>query len=136
MNNILNDFSEIFNWDILNEQSESFQNAKPFRNIFLKGIFKENFYKKLYDSYPKFDESWVVENDWRRAAKRKNLVSETKINGDDWNLEWKKFATYVTSKEFFNNISKFTGINITRHMDTSFLASEKGDFQEGNFKKR
>jgi len=142
MDDALNDYREIINWDSLYEQSESFQNAKPFRNVYVKGIFKENFYKKLYDSYPKFDESWIIENDWRRSAKRKNLVSETKINGNDWNSEWKKFATYVISKEFFNNIIKFTGIKVTRHMDTSFLTSEKGDFQlphvdaDGNYENK
>ena len=51
------DFSEIMNWDALFEQSETFRNNKPFRFTFVKGIFKQDFYDKLYDAFPKFNEN-------------------------------------------------------------------------------
>ena len=44
---------QIFNWDNLFKASQEFKNNKPFKFAFIEGIFKESFYKKLYETYPK-----------------------------------------------------------------------------------
>ncbi len=134
--------NEIIDWKKFFEHSTRFFDSKPFRYIYAKNIIKEDFYKKLYDAFPKFDKSWIIENDWRRSAKRKNLVSEREISDSVTSIEWRKFGSYVSSKEFLENLSKFTGLKLTRHMDTSFLISQKGDFQlphidaDGNYENK
>ena len=46
----------IINWSNANIKSEEFKNQKPFKFGFIKNIFEEEFYRKLYETYPNIDD--------------------------------------------------------------------------------
>ena len=126
------DFSEIMNWNALFEQSESFKNNKPFRFAFVKGIFKQDFYDKLYSTFPKFNENWFVNNDYRRAAKCKTLHEKDEhVPKYDETIspEWNKLKRFIYSNEFIDNFSKFSDIKFSGIYEGGFFANSKGDFQ-------
>ena len=55
--------SRMINWKSLQNQSENFQKNKPFKFAFIEDFFEKNFYEKLYNSYPKIDETWKIGSD-------------------------------------------------------------------------
>ena len=48
----------IINWDNVFSQKEFFMNAKPFKFAFIENVFDNDFYEKLYQTYPKIDNTW------------------------------------------------------------------------------
>ena len=54
--------SEIINWKNIFAQSSTFQTQKPTKWAFLEEFFTKDFYEKLYETYPKKDDSWFVES--------------------------------------------------------------------------
>ena len=52
---------DIVNWDIINEKSSHFKNAKPTKWAFTKEFLNRELYEELEQTYPKFDNnSWNV----------------------------------------------------------------------------
>lgn len=127
----MEDFSDIINWDVLFENSKTFRNNKPFRYGFVKGIFKQKFYDGLYETFPKFDKTWFINNDYRRSAKTRHFIDEKGEQKYDPLLspEWNKLKRYITSKEFINNFSKYSGIKFSKVVRGGFFANGKSDFQ-------
>lgn len=132
----MEDFSGMINWDNVFRQSQVFQNNKPAKFGFIEEFFHRDFYEKLYNTYPKEDDgSWYrLTNDFSRSAMRRNF-GKIKPNDpiddvDDPLLspEWNKFKRYMNSKEFADNISKYTGIQVTRPNHYVFINLHKGDF--------
>lgn len=126
---------KIFNWENLPNYSESFKNNKPFKFCFIKNIFDQEFYDQLYETYPKFDETWSIDNGYRRTAKCKELKFDKNSNDPYFDKtlspHWNEFFKYVHSDEFFLKMSEFVGIKITKVIDSSlgFTNLGKGDFQ-------
>ena len=52
-------FSNIVNWDSVSNQSSSFKNQTPFHFALIEKFFERDFYEKLYETYPKIDETWT-----------------------------------------------------------------------------
>tara|TARA_B100000029_G_scaffold471143_1_gene510568 strand:+ start:2456 stop:3121 length:666 start_codon:yes stop_codon:yes gene_type:complete len=126
------DFSDVIDWDALFEQTETFKNNKPFRFAFVKGIFKQDFYDKLYQAFPKFNKNWFVNNDYRRAAKCRDLhrKDESSPQYDETiSPEWNKFKRLICSNQFVENFSRFTGTKFSSIYESGFFANSKGDFQ-------
>ena len=103
---------------------------------FVEEFFDRNFYEKLYGTYPKEnDGAWYrITNDFSRSAMRRNFgktrPNDPIDNEDDPLLseEWNKFKRYMTTTEFANNISKYTGIKVTGLQHYVFINLHKGDF--------
>ena len=51
--------SHIINWEKLFSYSDTFQNNKPCKWAFIEDFFQREFYDQLYETFPKFDDSWV-----------------------------------------------------------------------------
>lgn len=132
----MKDFNNIINWENVFPNSETFNTTKPFKFGFVEEFFHQKFYDRLYETYPKeSDGAWYrITDDFSRSAMRRNF-GKTKPNDplddeDDPLLskEWNKFKRYMNSSEFAANISKYTGITVTRPQHYVFINLHKGDF--------
>ena len=52
----------IVNWDNVFKHSKTFQDGKPVKWVFVEDFFVNDFYEKLYETYPKKDDSWFTES--------------------------------------------------------------------------
>ena len=63
---------DIVNWDIINEKSSHFKNAKPTKWAFTKEFLNRELYEELEQTYPKFDNnSWNVTDNEEKLSYRK-----------------------------------------------------------------
>jgi len=136
----LEDFEGIINWENLFKKSEEFKNNQPVHYSFIEEIFERKFYEKLYETYPKFDNTWIVRDEENRYGTSKDLTYTYSNNSsnpeeleDDPTLskEWNKFRRYTVTPEFSKNFTKFSGIKLTgpKEKTFNFIALEKGGFQ-------
>jgi hypothetical protein len=126
------DFDEILDTDKIMSYTESFKNSKPFRHAYIQRIFKKDFYDKLYETFPKYDNTWFVNNDYRRSARTRSFYSkEDNEPTYDHNLssEWNKMKQFICSQQFLDIFSKFLGIKFSTVYESGFFANKKGDFQ-------
>ena len=68
--------NKIINWNNVFAESENFQSKKPFKFAYIKGVFNNEFYEKLYETYPKRDKTWIAGKDYRRSTFHKTLLNE------------------------------------------------------------
>lgn len=131
----MDDFSNIINWENIFNKSEDFKNAKPFKFGFVEEFFKKDFYDKLYQTYPEFDETWEDGSDhsksqlirlWENYG-HQDAVGER----DDPQLSdaWNKLKRYAMTEEFVSNFRTFSGIEVTKFKLFRFVAYKKGGFQ-------
>ena len=113
--------NEIINWDNVFLQSETFQKNKPFQYGFIKNFLNKEFYDILYNSYPKDDDSWITPKDFGRSAKKRwfgiadpnSDKCSLDVEDSSLNESWNKFFHYIHSKEFLENMSKFSNDKIS-----------------------
>jgi len=127
--------SEIINWDNIFAKSKEFQNNTPFKFGFIENWLQKDFYEKLYETYPKIDESWDTLSDlskfqyyrlWGSAEKNVPVPS-----GPDPNLNehWNLLKKTAESPEFCENFTKFSGVKVNRLKFFEFIAYRQGGFQ-------
>jgi hypothetical protein len=131
----MEDFTGIINWENVFKNSEIFKNNPNFRFGFIEDFFVKDFYKKLYQTYPKIDETWIDGSDHSKSQLTKfwgkfgpkDVVEE----GDDpsQSKEWNKFKKYAMTDEFINNFRKFSGVEVTKLKHFKFMSYQKGGFQ-------
>ncbi len=132
-------YSEIINWKNMFENSETFKNNKPFPFGFVENVLIRNFYEKLYETFPVEDEKWHEVQDYSRSAKKRYFGLDKKnalaVDDQDPSLskEWNIFHHYLTTKEFVNNISKYTGIDLIGIRQFAFINNHRGDFNMPHF---
>ena len=135
----MEDFSNIINWDSVDNQSNSFKNQTPFRFAFIEDFFEREFYEKLFETYPKIDETWKITNHPTKTQLIKywNGIGPNEVVGyeDDpqYSEEWNKFKRYVQSEEFVEKIRKFSGVSVNKLKFFQFMSYTKGGFQEPHF---
>ena len=128
--------SKIINWDNILSKADIFKNNKPFPFGFIENVFEPNFYKMLYDTYPKVDSHWFKPTDYSRSATKRGFgnhdprVDKFPKYQKDENLSpaWNEFFNYLLTEEFMQNMSKFTGIELTKLCHFGFHYNQKGDF--------
>ena len=135
----MEDFSNIINWDAVQNQSESFKNQTPFHFAFIEEFFKKEFYEKLFETYPKIDKTWKITNHPTKTQLNKywNSISANDVVGyeDDlqYSEEWNKFKRYTQSKEFIEKIREFSNVPVNKLKFFQFMSYTKGGFQEPHF---
>ena len=135
----MEDFSNIINWDAVQNQSESFKNQTPFHFAFIEEFFKKEFYEKLFETYPKIDKTWKITNHPTKTQLNKywNGISANDVVGyeDDlqYSEEWNKFKRYTQSKEFIEKIREFSNVPVNKLKFFQFMSYTKGEFQEPHF---
>lgn len=129
----MEDFSEIIDWENIFKNSEKFKNNKPFKFQYIENFFKKKYYTKLRETYPKIDESWGLDNAIGSYKYHKTYGLKTSEitgfeNDSSISEEWKKFLRYLNTKEFADNIKKFSDLNVTKTKYAGFTAYKKGGF--------
>ena len=136
----MENFSEIMNWDNVFKQSNAFQKSTPCKFGFIEELFQRDFYEKLYESYPKIDETWTESPQvskisfgryFGKYGKDKDGVLPPIGDEDDPTLgpEWNKLKRYAQSEEFVENFRKFSGVPVNRLKYFHFIAMKKGGYQ-------
>ena len=128
--------NEIINWEYVHKQSSFFQNASPAKFAFVENVFDQDFYNKLYSTYPKFDDGTWEDGSTLEKAQLirgwgKYHYSDEIGDEDDPKLskDWNLFFHYLHSKEFIDNFVKFTGIPFTKVKTFRFVGYRRGGFQ-------
>lgn len=132
----MNMAQQIINWDKVFENSETFKNNKSFPFGFVENVFESHFYDMLYETYPKVDSSWVKPTYLSRSATIRNFgkhnskIDKFPQDQEDKTLSkaWNEFFHYLYTDEFMNNMSKYTGIQLTKLHHFHFIYRKKGDF--------
>ena len=113
-------FNEISDMKKFSQESDTFQNNKPFKYAFIEEFFNREFYEQLYSSYPKFDSSWnkVADTDKSQLNKTCNNLPTSEINrkGDDPTISesWNKLKRYAETDEFVSYFREFSGVPVTK----------------------
>ncbi len=130
-----NNTQQIIDWDKVFSYSDTFQNNTPCKWAFVEDFFVKEFYDKLYETFPKFNDSWehVVADDKDSLRKlwanhRDNDVPEDVID-PNFSMSWNDFHHYLFTDEFIQNMRKFTGVPINRLKHFSMKLSKKGGYQ-------
>jgi len=127
--------TDIINWENISKHSTEFTKKTPTKWAFIENFFEEEFYEKLYNSYPKFDDSWKKIDSFDKISYRKIWGKENEKQiveeGEDSNYskEWNEFVKYMHSEEFIERIRKFSGIPVTKLKHFQFALIRKGGFQ-------
>ena len=128
-------FPKIMNWSNLLKFSKDFQNKTPFHFGFLENVFEQSFYDNLFDSYPKFDQTWIRIEEPDKSAYRKfwfgdNTQTIDRLgDNNEFSESWNTFHRYIHSSEFEENFSKFVGIPELKTKHFTFANLKKGGFQ-------
>jgi hypothetical protein len=128
--------TQFINWDNVFANLETFKNNKPFPFGFVENVFESDFYNMLHETYPKVDSSWSRPTSIGRTNAKRNFGShdpkKDKFPPDqeDKTLSktWNDFFHYLYTDEFMDNMSKYTGIKLTKLNHFHFIYRQKGDF--------
>ena len=127
--------SEIINWKNIFVHAKTFQEKKPTKWGFVEEFFMSDFYEKLYETYPKKDESWSFVSTDDKSAYRKWWAGEhpDQISNDvedpNFSESWNQFYHYLFSEEFLSNIRKFSGVPVNRVKHFAFTLLTRGGYQ-------
>ena len=129
--------SEIINWENLLQKSNDFKNNKPFKFGFVEQFFNKNFYNKLYESYPKIDDSWSIISTpskyqlakfWNRSN-TSELEILTNEKDESVGKEWNELKQYAMTDEFIKKFEEFSGLQNLKCKYFCFMAYKQGGFQ-------
>ena len=131
----MDEFSKIMNWKNIFLKSEDFQNNNPTKFTFLENIFYEDFYKKLYETFPKISAFTKIETPDKSTLRRwwgknnKNGILDPNEKDNGVSSEWNLFYKYLHSDEFIENIQKFSKIKVNKTKHFVFLNMQYGGYQ-------
>ena len=127
--------SNIINWENVLAHSKTFQAQKPAKWAFLEEFFVRDFYEKLYETFPKKDESWFFESTDDKSAYRKWWKTKhveqfaTDVEVTSFSESWNQFHHYLFSNEFISNLRKFSGVTVNRVKHFAFMLLTRGGYQ-------
>jgi len=125
----------IINWENVLPHSKTFQDQKPTKWAFIEEFFVRDFYEKLYETYPKKDDSWFFETSNDKSAYRKWWAEEnandipSDVEDPNFSEHWNTFHRYLFSDEFLANIRKFSGVPVTKVKTLGFMLLTRGGYQ-------
>ena len=126
---------EIINWNKICSHDRIFQERKPTKWTFIEEFFAKDFYEKLYETYPKKDDSWFFESANDKSGYRKWWVGDdsdgipSDVEDSNFSDTWNKFHHYLFSDEFLSNIRKFSGVPVTKMKTFVFMLLTRGGYQ-------
>ena len=131
----MNDFPDIINWENVFSKSQEFQNSQNPKFTFIENWINEDFYKKLYSTFPEIDQFTKIEqqdkSSFRRywGTKKVNEIIDPTEKDDKLNPEWNLFYRYLHSPEFINKFREFSQIDVNRLKSWTFMNMERGGYQ-------
>ena len=126
---------DIVNWENVFTHDVTFQEKKPTKWAFIEEFFVRDFYEKLYETYPKKDDSWFFETSNDKSAYRKWWAEEnandipSDVEDPNFSEHWNTFHRYLFSDEFLANIRKFSGVPVTKVKTLGFMLLTRGGYQ-------
>jgi len=131
----MSEFPKIINWDNVFAKSEEFHNTSPTKFTFVENWIDENFYEKLYETFPKISTFTKYERQdksayrrwWGTKADNENIDPNEEDN--ELSSEWNLFYKYVNSPEFIENFQKFANLDVNRVKDWTFMNMQRGGYQ-------
>jgi len=124
----------IINWENVFAHSKTFQEQKPVKWVFIEEFFVRDFYEKLYETYPKKDDSWFTESTVAKSNHRKwwgvdrSIHIATNVEDPTFSESWNKFHRYLFSDELISNFRKFSGIPV-KLKQFSLMLLTRGGYQ-------
>ena len=124
----------IINWENVFAHSKTFQEQKPAKWVFIEEFFVRDFYEKLYETYPKKDDSWFTESTVAKSNHRKwwgvdrSIHIATNVEDPTFSESWNKFHRYLFSDELISNFRKFSGIPV-KLKQFSLMLLTRGGYQ-------
>ena len=135
----------IVNWQNAYDKSSNFKSSGPPKWAFVKEFLDRDFFEELYNTFPKFDDTWNITDDEEKLAYRKfwktdegryytdgtprehNLIQEYDSR---YSEPWNKFLKHAWSEEFTKKIAEATGIKVTGLRHFCFMYANKNCFQK------
>ena len=135
----------VVNWQNAYDKSSNFKSSGPPKWAFVKEFLNRDFYEELYNTFPKFDDTWNVTDNEEKFAYRKfwktdegryytdgtprehNLIQEYDSRYSD---PWNKFLKHVWSEEFTKKLAEVTGVEVTGLRHFCFMYANKNCFQK------
>ena len=127
--------SYIINWEKLFSYSDTFQNNKPCKWAFIEDFFHREFYDQLYETFPKFDNSWEYVSSHDKDAFRKlwgnqkNDDIPTNEEDSKFSKPWNEFYHYLFTDEFTQNMKNFSNVPVGGLKHFSMKLSKQGGYQ-------
>lgn len=125
----MEDFSNLVNWDNLYKNSETFKKNKPFKFGFVEEFFNGEFYEKLYQTYPKIDNTWNEANTLFKFQYGKLWNAPNEVKDSSIAEEWRKLMRYACTDEFVKHFREYSGVEVTKCFNFGFMAYKQGGFQ-------
>ena len=134
----------IVNWECVFNESNNFKNRSPTKWAFIEEFLDKEFYEKLFETYPKFDDTWALEDSYDKISYRKfwkrdesryyadgtprehNIIKEYDSR---YSEPWNKFLEYLWSEEFIKKLVEVTGVEVTNLQHFCFMYAKKDGFQ-------
>jgi len=126
---------KIINWEQVFNASEKFHADKSVKWAFIENFFHPEFYEKLYETYPKFDDSWKIEDSYDKLAYRKfwgDVDGDKNITQDQdsrYSEPWNELVKYLHTNECIKNFQKFSNVHVTKLKKFGFNLIKKNGFQ-------
>ena len=127
---------EIINWKNIFAHARTFQEKKPTKWGFVEEFFMNDFYEKLYETYPKKDDAWVLRSSADKSSYVKlwgvETISDhisTDVEDTNFSESWNQLHHCLSSDEFLSNIRKFSGVSVNRLKNYSFRLLTRGGYQ-------
>ena len=135
----------IVNWQNAYDKSSNFKSSGPPKWAFVKEFLNRDFYEELYNTFPKFDDTWNVTDNEEKLAYRKfwktdesryytdgtprehNLIQEYDSR---YSEPWNKFLKHAWSEEFTKKLAEVTGVEVTGLRHFCFMYANKNCFQK------
>jgi len=124
----------IVNWECVFNESNNFKNRSPTKWAFIEDFLDKEFYEKLFETYPKFDDTWVLQDSYSQISYRKfwkrdenrNVITEY---DEKYSKPWNDLMDYAWSEEFVNKLVEFSGVKVTNLRQFCFMNMGKNGFQ-------
>jgi hypothetical protein len=136
----------IVNWKNFDGEFSNFNNRKPTKWAFIEELLDEDFYEKLYETYPKLDDSWDIQEGgqygrlsyrkfWKRdkaryfsdGSEREHVLIQEEDSR--YSESWNEFMKILWSKEFVSKLSEMTGFEQLNLKHMNFMYAKKNGFQ-------
>ena len=136
----------IVNWKNFDGEFSNFNNRKPTKWAFIEELLDREFYEKLYETYPKLDDSWDIQEGgqygrlsyrkfWKRdearyfsdGSEREHVLIQEEDSR--YSESWNEFMKILWSKEFVSKLSEMTGFEQLNLKHMNFMYAKKNGFQ-------
>jgi hypothetical protein len=124
----------IVNWERVFNESANFKNRSPTKWAFIEEFLDRDFYEKLFETYPKLDDTWNLEDSYDKISYRKFWKRDENSNfiagyNEEYDKSWNDFMSYAWSEEFVNKLVEFSGVKVTNLKDLCLMNMGKNGFQ-------